>query len=113
MTTSPPSSASTTGRTALHVTLWVVQVLLAVLFGMAGFMKTTLVMPELGEKLFWTKDVALPLVRFIGASELSASLGLLLPALARVKPMLTAWAAAGLVAFVAWGRFTDRPIAER
>lgn len=129
-------------RTALHVSLWTVQVALAVVFGMAGFMKTTLVMPELGEQLFWTTDVPLPLVRFIGASELAAALGLILPALTRIKPILTAWAAVGLLVvmilatgfhamrgefavipmtltfaamagFVAWGRFAGRLIAPR
>ena len=75
---------------ALHVTLWVVQVLLAIAFGFAGVTKTFAAMPELGEKLFWTKYVPLPLVRFIGASELAAAIGLILPAATRVKPILTA-----------------------
>ena len=84
----------------------------------------------------------LPLVRFIGTSELLGAIGLLLPSLTRVKPIFTAWAGAGLAtvmvlatgfhvmrdemqfigvtltlavvaAFVAWGRFVGRPIEPR
>lgn len=116
--------------------------LLAIAFGFAGFTKLFGQMPELGEKMFWTKDVPLALVRFIGASELGAAIGLLLPAATRVKPILTAWAGAGLAtvmvlaivfhlmrgeapyitgplilgllaSFVAWGRFTRAPIMPR
>jgi DoxX-like family len=82
------------------------------------------------------------LVRFIGASELLGAIGLVLAAVTRSKPVLTALAAAGLVivmvlaagfhvsrgelqmlppslvlgafaAFVAWGRFKKAPIAPR
>jgi putative oxidoreductase len=81
-------------------------------------------------------------VRFIGVAELAGALGLLLPALTRRKPVLTAWAATGLVvvmalagvvhiargepqvvpvnlvlggmaAFIAWGRFRGARIAPR
>lgn len=129
-------------KVGLHTALWIVQIALALAFGMAGFMKATTPMAALGEKIVWAKDVPAPLVRFIGISEVSAMLGLLLPASTRVRPILTAWAATGLVvvmvlatgfhlmrgeaqfipmtltfavmaAFVAWGRFVGRPITPR
>ena len=83
-------------RKALHITLWVVQVLLALLFIWAGGMK--LVLPL--EKLAGTSgSIVLPglFVRFIGVCELLGGIGLLLPSLLRIKPGLTPLAAAGLV----------------
>jgi putative oxidoreductase len=90
----------------------------------------------------WVNSVPEGLVRFIGASELAGALGLLLPALTRIKPGLTALAAvglatvmllaalfhlsrgeggalvpnfvlAGLAVFIAWGRTKKAPIAPR
>jgi len=83
-------------RSTLSIVLWIVQVLLALLFIFAGGMK--LVMPL--EKLAGPPgSVVLPgaFVRFIGVAELLGGIGLVLPALLRIKPGLTPLAAAGLV----------------
>jgi uncharacterized membrane protein YphA (DoxX/SURF4 family) len=126
-------------RSALNITLWVVQVLLALLFLWAGGMK--LVMPL--EKLQGPVHLPGLFVRFIGVVEVLGGLGLLLPGLLRIRPALTAWAAAGLVivmigavgitlaggagagmavipavtgllaAFVAYGRWRLAPLASR
>lgn len=125
-----------------NISLWVVQVLLAVFFGMAGFMKSTQPIAELAEKMVWPGVVPAALVRFIGLSELAAAFGLILPAATRIKPVLTPLAGAGLAvimlfaaifhavrgefgalptnfvlgalaAFVAWGRFRKAPIPPR
>src|SRR4051794_4966931 len=79
-------------RSKLSIVLWVIQVLLALLFIWAGGFK--LVVPL--EKL--AGPVPLPglFVRFIGVAELLGGLGLLLPGLLRIRPILTSWAAAGL-----------------
>lgn len=135
----PPAARRNLG---LHIGLWVAQILLALAFGMAGTIKSTMPMPELGDKIFWAKDVPLWLTRFIGTSELAAAIGMILPAATRIKPMLTGWAGAALVvvmvlaigfhlvrgeatfitgpvvlgslaAFVAWGRLVKAPIAPR
>src|SRR5215471_11180050 len=82
---------------ALGVALWVVQALLALAFGMGGFMKLTTPLDVLAQKMAWVGSVPGPLVRFIGASELAGALGLLLPSLTRIRPRLTPVAAAGLV----------------
>jgi hypothetical protein len=73
--------------------LWVIQVLLALLFVFAGGMKLVLPLEQL------TGPVALPgaFIRFIGVAELAGGLGLVLPALLRIRPGLTPLAAAGLV----------------
>lgn len=83
-------------RSTLSIVLWIVQVLLALLFIWGGGMK--LVMPL--EKLAGPPgSVVLPgaFMRFIGVAELLGGIGLILPALLRIKPGLTPLAAAGLV----------------
>ncbi len=135
-------SESPSRSKALHVSLWVGQAALALAFGMAGFMKTTQPIENLAHMMGWPGVVPPGLVRFIGASEFAAALGLVLPALSRIKPGLTALAGAclavvmflatgfhllrgefaplpiiavlgGLSAFVAWGRGRKAPIAPR
>lgn len=83
-------------RSALHITLWVVQVLLALLFIWAGGIKLVLPLEQLAGP---PGSVVLPgwFVRFIGVAELLGGLGLILPALLRIRPGLTPLAAAGLV----------------
>ena len=80
-------------RSKLNIVLWVIQVLLALLFLWAGGMKLVLPLDKL------TGPVALPgaFLRFIGVAEALGGLGLILPGLLRIRPILTAWAAAGLV----------------
>jgi putative oxidoreductase len=81
----------------LNISLWVAQFLLAAMFLMAGVMKSTQPIDQLSAMIPWTKDVPLGLVRFIGAMELLAGVGLLLPSILRIKPILTPSAATGLV----------------
>lgn len=81
---------------AIHISLWIAQVLLAVMFILAGLMKATQPIEALAESLPWVSSTSLGLVRFIGVSELLGGIGLILPALLRIKPFLTIWAAIGL-----------------
>jgi uncharacterized membrane protein YphA (DoxX/SURF4 family) len=73
--------------------LWAVQWLLALLFLWAGGMKLVLPLETL------KGPVALPglFVRFIGLAETLGAIGLILPWLLRIRPVLTPLAAAGLV----------------
>ena len=121
--------------------LWIVQVLLAIAFGMAGGMKLITPIAELSANgMGFVNDVPELLVRFIGLSEVLGAIGLLLPAALRIAPKLTPIAASGLLiimvlasvmhismgelpiptvalgslaAFVAWGRFTKAPVEGR
>lgn len=122
----------------LHIGLWIAQVLLALAFIMAGFMKITASMDELAANgMSFVNSFSEGMVRFIGTSEVLGGLGLILPALLRIKPILTPVAAIGLAlvmvlaaiyhlsvdeppipniilfalaVFVAWGRFKKAPI---
>jgi putative oxidoreductase len=127
---------------ALHIGLWVVQVVLGLLFLAGGAMKATQPIPELAVKMVWATDIPEALVRFIGISEVFGGLGLVLPAATRIKPMLTPLAGlglavimllaalfhlvraefggiamnvvlGGLAVFVAWGRSKKAPILPR
>ena len=73
--------------------LWITQVLLAALFLFAGVMK--LVMPI--EALTAQSPLSGGFLRFIGVVEVLGALGLILPWLTRIRPLLTPLAAAGLV----------------
>lgn len=124
----------------LRVGLWIAQALLAFAFGAAGAMKLTTPYAELTAADAWAREVPETLVRFIGTVEVAGAIGILLPALTRVKPFLTPLAAAGFVvvmilagglhmsigelpianvilgalaAFVAWGRWRAAPISPR
>lgn len=126
----------------LRTVLWIAQVVLFLVFAVTGFVKLTLPIDQLVPVMSWVADVPPALVRFIGIAELAGALGVLLPALTRVLPMLTPLAAIGLAivmalataanlagghpahaavsfplgvlaVFVAWGRFTREPIAPR
>ncbi|HEY0014839.1 MAG TPA: DoxX family protein [Longimicrobium sp.] len=94
-------TAAPARRTGLTVTLWVVQVALAALFGMAGLMKLTQPIDALAASLPWVTSVPEMLVRFIGAAEFAGALGLILPSLTRIQPRLTALAALGLAVVMA------------
>jgi putative oxidoreductase len=80
----------------MNISLWVVQGLLAAIFLMAGANKLFQSIPELSKMLPWVTQVPAGLVRFIGFSELLGGVGLLLPTILRIKPILTSYAAIGL-----------------
>jgi uncharacterized membrane protein YphA (DoxX/SURF4 family) len=125
----------------LHITLWVAQVVLAALFLMAGITKCITPIDQMLANAPWAKDFPW-LIRFIGLSELAGGLGLILPSLLRIRPILTPLAAVGITvimllatilhliqkeyspslfcifigliaAFVTWGRLKKRPITNR
>jgi uncharacterized membrane protein YphA (DoxX/SURF4 family) len=78
----------------MKIALWVVQILLALVFVASGSMKL------FAFDQFVASAPALAdqrgLVTFIGIAELAGALGLILPALTKIYPVLTTWAAAGL-----------------
>lgn len=85
---------------AWHISLWTLQILLAGMFLMVGYMKTFTPVDELSKTVAIAGELP-ALIRFIGISELAAGLGLLLPAALRIRPQLTVWAAAGLALVMA------------
>ena len=96
MSTAASLTAAPARSRALHIALWVAQILLAVTYGAAGFMKSTMPIPALAAMMIWPGVVPVFLVRFIGVAELAGALGLILPAALRIAPSLTVLAGAGL-----------------
>jgi hypothetical protein len=122
-----------TGGKGLSITLWILQALLAALFLFSGATKFIMSVEQM------TKGSSLSggFIHFIGVCEILGGIGLIVPALTRILPILTPIAACGLViimagatyitlpmgkgailpalfglllAFVAYGRFVLRPI---
>src|SRR5437899_3506196 len=81
---------------ALPVALWVAQILLALAFGMDGWMKVSTPLAALLKNMPDMAGMPGGLIRFIGISELAGELGLLLPALTRSAAWLTLFAGVGL-----------------
>ena len=81
----------TTKRT--RVALWIIQVVLAALFLFAGGFKLATPAAALAKMA----PLPAPFLKFIGLCEVTGALGLILPGLLRIRPELTALAAAGLV----------------
>lgn len=122
----------------IHIALWVAQGLLAVAFILSGVMKITSPIEEIAANgMTFVHHFSEGMVRFIGISEVLGGLGLILPSLSRIKPILTPIAALGLAtvmilamvyhlsvgepivpnivllaiaAFIAWGRMAKAPI---
>jgi putative oxidoreductase len=126
----------------LNIALWGAQILLAVMYGMAAYMKATQPLDQVAQQIAWVADVPAWLPRFIGTAEGLGALGLILPSLTRILPGLTPLAAAGLTLiqllampfhlsrgevsvlpinlvllalslFILWGRWKKAPIAPR
>jgi uncharacterized membrane protein YphA (DoxX/SURF4 family) len=86
---------------SLHFALWILQVLWGVLFCFTGFGKIMCYRSDvwnftLHQPVAWFSAVPQSLFVFIGVCEFLGGVGLILPAMTRVKPKLTPFAAIGL-----------------
>src|SRR5690242_13599760 len=81
----------------MNIATWIVQILLALAFFMAGLMKFTQPKEKLAERMGWVNDFSPSIVKAIGFIEILGAVGLVLPALTNILPILTPLAAAGLV----------------
>jgi uncharacterized membrane protein YphA (DoxX/SURF4 family) len=81
----------------MNIALWIIQVVLAGAFAFAGVMKATQPKEKLAARMGWVEDFSGGTVRFIGVMELLAAIGLILPAVTGIAPILTPLAASGLV----------------
>lgn len=118
----------------MNVALWITAALLAAAFLPAGAIKATQPRAKLAESMGWVQDFEERTVKTIGTLEVLAAIGLVLPAIIGIAPVLVPIAATGigvimvgaivvhlrrdempmvaanvvllaLAAFVAWGRF--------
>lgn len=80
----------------MNTAFWIAQGLLAAMFLMAGFTKSTQSKEKLEKQFPWVKEFSLVTARLIGISEILAALGLILPRITGIAPILTPIAAVGL-----------------
>src|SRR5215467_6481356 len=80
----------------MNIFLWILQILLAAVFGMAGALKTMQPKDKLRAQMPWVDNVNAGTVKFLGASELLAAAGLILPAATGIATVLTPLAATGI-----------------
>ena len=90
----------------MNIVLWIVQVALAAMYGMAGTMKTFQT-PKVKGQFPWAKDRSDNFVRFVGISELLGASGLIIPMLTGILPWLTPTAAIGLSLIQLLAVFTE------
>ena len=119
----------------MNIALWIVQGALAAFFGAGGLVKVTRPRKDLYDQgMTWVEDFSDRGVKAIASLEILGAIGLILPAVTGIMPVLTPLAAVGLAllmagaavvhlrrrelpyigvtlallavaAFVAWGRF--------
>lgn len=80
----------------MSIVLWILQILLAVVFLLAGAVKAFQSYDTLASRMPWVEDYSPNMVRVIGGLEILGALGLLLPGLLGFLPILTPLAAVGL-----------------
>lgn len=132
----------TTSAKALNISLWIAQILLASTLLFGGATKLFRPIEDVSTMWPWTGQIPIELVEFTGIIDLLGAVGLILPALFRIKPILTPAAAIGTIilmicasifhisrgetsqivpniifafigVFIAWGRLKNIPISEK
>lgn len=84
------------------IALWVVNIVLGLLFLAAGAMKAVRSKEALAANgMAWTEDFAAPSVRLIGIAEVVGALGLILPVVTGIAPVLAPIAAVCLALIMA------------
>jgi len=123
----------------MTITLWIAAGLLAAVNLIFGALKLVVPRPRLTETMAWAEDFSDTSVHAIGALEVLAAVGLVVPGLLHIVPVLVPLAATGVAAlqvgaaitnarygeanripinvvlialavFVAWGRFGPYPL---
>ena len=82
----------------MNIVLWIIAGLLAVAFAGAGLMKLAQPKEKLAASgMGWTEQFSPGAIKAIGALEVLAAIGLILPAVLDIAPVLVPLAALGLV----------------
>ena len=123
----------------MNIALWVAAGLLAAAFVAAGLMKITTPREKLVQRMAWAGDFSQAQIRGIGTLEILGAIGVIVPGITKIVPILVPIAATGLAlvmigasiahirrkeyselasnvvlfalaVFVAWGRFGPYPL---
>jgi uncharacterized membrane protein YphA (DoxX/SURF4 family) len=97
----------------MNVTLWILQVVLAVAFAVSGTAKSTMSKPRLlATGQTGVAPFPVPVIRFVAVCELLAAAGLVLPWATGVAPVLTPLAAVGLCAVMVGAAWSHTSLRE-
>lgn len=91
----------------MNIALWIVAGIFAVGFIAGGIAKLTWPYERYAARLGWPQDFTPGNVRFMGTLELLGGLGLVLPGLLNIAPVLVPVAASGMALYMA-GAVTER-----
>lgn len=91
----------------MNIALWIVAALFGVAYVVGGILKLTMPYEKYAAKLGWPEDFTPGNVRFMGVLEVLGGLGLVLPALVGVAPVLVPVAASCMALYMA-GAATER-----
>lgn len=80
----------------MNIALWIVASVLAAAFLMAGLMKATQPKAKLAPNMPWVESYSAGTVKFIGVMEVLGAIGLILPGVLSIAPVLVPLAATGL-----------------
>ena len=80
----------------MNTLVWIIQWITAILFAIAGSIKITQPKDKLKKSLPWTSHFPLSTVKVIGTSELLGAIGLIIPQITGILPVLSPIAAIGL-----------------
>lgn len=81
----------------MNIALWIVQILLALAFLLAGSMKVSQPIDTLKQNMGWAAHTTPGIVRLVGTLEILGAFGLIFPAVTHILSWLTPIAAVGLV----------------
>lgn len=86
----------------MTIAMWIVNIVLGLMFLLAGSMKTLTPVSSLREKgMAWTDDFQPPAVKLIAVAEVIGGLGLILPVVTGILPILAPIAATCLAILMA------------
>jgi uncharacterized membrane protein YphA (DoxX/SURF4 family) len=90
----------------MNIAIWIIQGLAAFVFIMAGWMKLSQPFDKLAERMNYVKSFSPTQIRLIGTAEVAGALGLILPGLTGILPILTPIAAVCLVLLMCGAVYT-------
>ena len=96
----------------MNVALWVLQIVLAVVFAVAGTAKVSQPRAVLAGRMHWVVDATDAQVKGIGVLEILAAIGLVAPPILHVAVFLTPLAAAGVICLMVGAIVTHVRIRE-
>lgn len=91
----------------MNIALWIVASIFAIGFIAGGIIKLVSPYEKYAAKLHWPQDFTPGNVKFMGTIELLGGLGLILPGLLSIVPVLVPVAASGMALYMA-GAVTER-----